>query len=208
MIKVKPVTDPAFAQYGRIVDEFDTAELLEEMQKTPAPDSVIYVPSASELESLAIYKEFTKRLYGGMPMQIGYCNGVNHNLNAVEYHRDSEFNLACSDLIMLYGREQDINRKDNTYDTANIEAFLVPKGTMIECYATTLHYAPCSVDGKPFRCVVALPRGTNEPLDRPMGTTGEDRLLTNVNKWLIGHAEGGLDASAYIGLVGENITVN
>ena len=33
---------------------------------------------------------------------------------------------------------------DHTYDTSKMEAFLVPAGTAVEVYATTLHYAPCS----------------------------------------------------------------
>ena len=45
-----------------------------------------------------------------------------------------------------------------------MEYFFVPAGTAVELYATTFHYAPCSVDGKEFRCGVVLPRGTNEKL--------------------------------------------
>ena len=65
------------------------------------------------------------------------CNGKNDTLNAVEYHRSSEINIACSDLVLLLGMEQDINRPDNTYDTAQMEAFLVPQGVAVELYATT-----------------------------------------------------------------------
>ena len=35
----------------------------------------------------------------------------------------------------------------------------------------------------------------------------EDALITAKNKWLIGHAEGGLDAGAHIGLVGKNLDI-
>ena len=44
-------------------------------------------------------------------------------------------------MILLVGRQQDIT-EDYTYDTDQIEAFLVPAGTAVEMYATTLHYAP------------------------------------------------------------------
>mgnify|MGYP002228031304 CR=1 FL=1 len=64
-------------------------------------------------------------LYGGMPIQIGYCNGHNHLLNAVEYHRDSEINIAVTDLILILGKEQDIT-EDHTYDSSKMEAFLIP----------------------------------------------------------------------------------
>lgn len=143
--------------------------------------------------------------YGELPIQIGYCNGHNHLLNAVEYHRSSEVDVAADDLILLLGSQQDIT-DDYTYDTSKIEAFLCPKGTGVELYATTLHYAPCSVGENGFRCAIVLPKDTNLPLDAQHAGY-EDALITAKNKWLIGHAEGGLDAGAHIGLVGENISV-
>lgn len=36
---------------------------------------------------------------------------------------------------------------------------------------------------------------------------GEDARMLAKNKWLIGHAEGGLPEGAHIGLIGENITI-
>jgi len=33
----------------------------------------------------------------------------------------------------------------------------------------------------------------------------EDRLITAQNKWLIGHAEGGLPEGSHIGLIGKNV---
>ena len=150
-------------------------------------------------------KDFTDSLYGGLPIQIGYCNGHNHLLNAVEYHRSSEINVAVTDVILLIGKQEDIN-DDFTYDTSKIEAFLLPKGTVIECYATTLHYAPCGVDGKEFRCVVVLPKDTNLELEvKPEGAK-EDKLLVARNKWLIAHEDAKIEG-AFNGLIGENISI-
>lgn len=110
-------------------------------------------------------------------------------------------------MILLIGRQQDIT-DDYTYDTALAEAYFVPAGTLIEVYATTLHYAPCQTDDGGFRCVVVLPKGTNEELERPVNVAfGEEKLLFAKNKWLVGHAEGGLPEHAWIGLKGENITL-
>lgn len=205
---IRPVTDPAFNRYGKIVEGICTCELQKAMENTPAPDdSVVYEPTVPELESLDIFKTFSKVCYGGMPVQIGYCNGVNHDLNALEYHRDSEFNLACTDGILLLGHEQDIDFTNFTYDTSKVEAFLVPKGTLVEVYATSLHYAPISAQEKEkFRFVVVLPRGTNFPLPAPASTEGEDKLLTHVNKWLLAHPDAHIDG-AFNGLVGENLHV-
>ncbi len=206
-IEVKKVTDPAFKKYGRIIKDYDCSELIAKMGETPMPaDEVIYIPSDAALEALPIGKEFTDSLFGGLPMQIGYCNGTNSLLNAVEYHRSSEFNVACTDLIMLFGSEQDIE-DDFTYDSSKIEAFHLPAGTMIECYATTLHYAPCGCNGNGFRCVVALPRDTNLDLEVVPSVSSEDKLMTARNKWLIAHPDAKIEG-AFNGIKGENISVD
>lgn len=206
---IKPVTGRAFKPFGRVIKGYYLRSLIEEMEKTECPsDRVVYEPSVRSLETLKINRQFSEEAYGGMPIQIGYCNGRNHLLNAVEYHRDSELNLACTDMILLVGKRQDIGR-DCTYDTGKMQAFLVKKGTLVEIYSTTLHYAPISAgEHENFRCVVVLPRGTNEPLPACRGKahTKEDQLLTHVNKWLIAHPESGLDkGGAFVGLKGENI---
>ena len=206
---IKPVTGRAFKPFGRVIKGYYLRSLIEEMEKTECPsDRVVYEPSVRSLETLKINRQFSEEAYGGMPIQIGYCNGRNHLLNAVEYHRDSELNLACTDMILLVGKRQDIGR-DYTYDTGKMQAFLVKKGTLVEIYSTTLHYAPISAgEHENFRCVVVLPRGTNEPLPACRGKahTKENQLLTHVNKWLIAHPESGLDKDgAFVGLKGENI---
>lgn len=206
-LTIKPVTDPAFLVYGKVVTGYDAGELLEKMKETPLPDDVVYIPSVAELEELAVSKEMEKKLYGQLPIQVGYCNGHNKKLNAAEYHRSSEINIAVTDLILILGRQQDITL-DYTYDSGKMEAFLVPAGTVIEVYATTLHYAPCHAEEGGFRCVVILPKDTNTDLE-PAGeaVNEEDRLLFAKNKWLIGHKEGGLPEHAYIGITGENLSV-
>ena len=205
---IKPVTSRAFKAYGKVVKGYYLRSLAEAMESTECPDdAVVYYPSIKELESLKVFRQFSEEAYGGMPIQIGFCNGRNHLLNAVEYHRDSELNYACTDLILLVGKVSDIG-KDFTYDTKKMQAFFVKKGTLVEVYATTLHYAPISAEEDAnFRCVVVLPKGTNEPLPaRGKPHTKEDRLLTHVNKWLIAHEESGLgETGAFVGLKGENI---
>ena len=162
-MKIQKVTDPAFRKYGQVLEGYDFTGLIKEMKHTPVPEDVIYVPSVEELEALDIMKDLQNKGYGGLPVQIGYCNGHNKKLNAVEYHRNSEINVAVTDLVLLIGHQQDIE-PDHTYDTSKIEAFLVPAGTGIEVYATTLHYAPCHVNEGGFQCVVVLRKGTKTDL--------------------------------------------
>ena len=205
-MKIQKVTDPAFRKYGQVLEGYDFTGLIKEMKHTPVPEDVIYVPSVEELEALDIMKDLQNKGYGGLPVQIGYCNGHNKKLNAVEYHRNSEINVAVTDLVLLIGHQQDIE-PDHTYDTSKIEAFLVPAGTGIEVYATTLHYAPCHVNEGGFQCVVVLPKGTNTDLTFQTEKTGEDSLMTAKNKWLIAHEDAKI-AGAFKGLKGENITID
>ena len=162
-MQILSVTDNEFRKYGRIVDNIDFTALVEELKRTPIPAGVVYEPAVKELEALPVRLDISAVAYGEMPVQIGYCNGHNSKLNALEYHRDSEINVAATDMILMLGLLTDVE-KDHTYDTSKVKAFLVPAGTAVEVYATTLHYAPCGVDGKGFQVAVVLPKGTNYPL--------------------------------------------
>lgn len=209
-MQIQSITSPAFRKYGREIKHVDFSQLLEQMRDTPVPDGVVYEPGVARLEALPVMQELSNVIYGEMPVQIGYCNGHNKKLNALEYHRSSEINVAATDAILMLGLQSDIE-EDFTYDTAKIEAFMVPAGTAVEIYATTLHYAPCSVGEKGFQVAIILPKGTNYTLQgvhekvAPDKTApSEDALLAATNKWLIGHAQGGLEEGAFIGLKGNN----
>ena len=212
-MEIKKVTDEAFLKYGRVVDNVDFSELVAKLEETPLPEGVAYEPAVDILEALPVMEEVSNVAYGEMPVQIGYCNGHNVMLNALEYHRDSEINVAGTDAVLMVGSLQDVEA-DFTYDTAKVEAFFLPKGMAVELYATTLHYAPCSANDGGFRVAIILPRGTNYPLKTPHTklvdgkAPNEDALITATNKWLIGHAEGGLDEGSFLGLKGKNLCLN
>ena len=204
-MEILKVTDKAFQTYGKVIQGIDVSDLLEALKETPQPDDVVYVASDEKLEACPCVEKIGYSLYGGMPIQVGYCNGNNVLLNAVEYHRDSEVNVAQTDMILILGKEQDIE-EDCTYDTGKMEAFLVPAGTVIEVYATTLHYAPCNVNGNKFRAAVILPKGTNTDAPAAQNNTKEVKLLFARNKWLIAHEEAGIEG-AIVGLKGANLSV-
>ena len=204
-MEIKSVLDESFRKYGKVLKGYDFTALLRAMRHTPVPEDVVYVPSCEEMESLDVAKELQNKGFGGLPIQIGYCNGHNKKLNAVEYHRNSEINVAVTDLVLLLGCQQDIE-EDFTYDTSKIEAFLVPAGTAIEIYGTTLHYAPCNTEDSGFQCVVVLPEGTNTERTFHVKEAGEEKLMTAKNKWLIGHEEAAIEG-AFNGLKGENIQI-
>ena len=205
-MEIKVITEENFNKYGQILKGYDFTELLAEMEKLPMPkDDVVYVPSVEELENCKVKTDLENQMYGGLPIQIGYCNGNNNKLNAVEYHRSSEVDIAVNGAVLLLGKQEDI-KADFTYDTANIEAFYLPAGMAVELYATTLHYAPCTSEGEEgFRCVIVLPKDTNTELTFDL-MDGESKLMTAKNKWLIAHEDAKIEG-AFCGLKGENITL-
>lgn len=205
-MNIQNVMDSSFGKYGRVLEGYCLTRLLKEMEHTPLPEEVIYVPSVEEMEVLPEVEAFQNRAFGGLPIQVGYCNGDNRSLNALEYHRSSEINIGVTDMILLVGSQQDM-QADYTYDTSLVEAFFVPAGTVVELYATTLHYAPCTAKKGGFRCAVILPRGTNTELAFSPGKEGEERLITAKNKWLMSYPQTGIEG-AYWGLKGETIKIS
>ena len=209
-MEIISVADKRFKKYGRVIKNIDFGTLVDAMKETFIPENVAYEPTVENLEKLEVAAEIKNKFFGELPIQIGYCNGHNELLNAVEYHRSSEINVAATDAILILGNLWDVE-DDFTYDTSKMEAFLVPAGTAVELYATTLHYAPCGVDNKGFQVAVILPRGTNFELTTEHAKCpvcgGEDALITAANKWLIGHEEGGLPKGSFIGLKGKNLNV-
>lgn len=206
-------TSSNFKKYGRIVKNIDFAPVIEALNNIALPaEGVAYEPTVASLEE-ASAKVGVGRLFGGeLKLETGYCAGHNSLLNAVEYHRSSEVNVAATDCILLLGSQQDIT-DDFQYDTSKIEAFHIRKGTAVELYATTLHYAPCGIEDDGFMVGVILPYGTNfdleeDHIDCLAESDSEDKLLTAKNKWLIAHPDAPGEKGHFPGLIGANIEVN
>lgn len=209
-MKIYSVYDPQFKPYGQIVEGMEDviAQILPVLDQTPVPENgVKYVAEYAPMQELPATEIVSDHLYGGMPVQMGWCNGHNTKLNCLEYHRDSEFNLGTENFVLLLAKQDEIT--DGALDTSKVKAFWVPAGVMIECFATTLHYAPCHADpAKGFKMLVALPKGTNtkKPDITPM--SWEDGLMTARNKWLLAHPESNeAKEGYYVGLTGENIDI-
>lgn len=207
-MKIYSVTDKEFAPYGKVLDGYDVKELMKALdESTPLPDGVGYVPSVAALEYTGVFGKLQNNAYGGMPIQIGYCNGHNTKLNCLEYHRDSEINIGLNDFILLVAKADDI--VDGKLDTSKVMAFKANAEQVVEVYATTLHYAPCHAekDGS-FKVIIVLPKGTNGPVPEIAALNAEDKTLRACNKWLLAHKDSA-EASdgAYIGLTGENIDI-
>ena len=213
-MKVKQVTDTSFRKYGKILTGIDFSEIYNVLEGMDYPEDVEYAASFGPLEEPEFRQKLSNTLYGELSVEIGYCSGHNKMLNALEYHRSSEANVAVTDIILLLGHQSDIT-EDFTYDTAQLEAFFVPAGPAVELYATTLHYVPIGTkeNDYAFKMGVVLPFGTNFPLGVTLGAEAEkeklpeEKLLFAKNKWLIAHEESG-EEGAFIGLTGKNISVD
>ena len=210
-LTIHECSDEQFARYGSIEKGIDTAAYREAILKQPQPESgVNYIASISELENLPVTSVIGAQIFGELPVQAGCVCGFNRTLNALEYHKSIEVNVAVTDMILLLAHTDDIVHCHISYN--RVELFYVPAGTTVEIYPTTLHFAPVQVDERGFCVIVILPRGTNIPLDGGLpsdNATGEGRLLFMKNKWLIA-AEGSpqADRGGYVGLDGKRIIVN
>ncbi len=208
-MKIHSVYDPGFQSYGQVVEGYDTATLVQTLQEqTPLPEGVEYVPELAALQELPVAKELSARLYGGMPVELGYCNGHNTKLNCLEYHRDSEVNMGTGEFILLVAKRSQIGA-DGLLDTAGVKAFRAPAGVLVEIFADTLHYAPCSPKkGEGFKVLIVLPRGTNTAKPAFVPRNWEDTLLTARNKWLLAHPESDeAKGGAVVGLKGVNLDI-
>ena len=207
-MKIYSVFDEEFANYGQVLEGYDTKGLIAAMNEIPLPaEGVDYKPAIDSLEKEPVYAELKDKAYGGMPLELGMCWGHNTKLNCLEYHRDSEINIGAEDFVLLLAKREEI--KDGKLDTSLVKAFKAPAGTVVEVYATALHYAPCHVDAdKGFRVAVGLPLGTNTDYRISDPVNAEDKLLWARNKWLIAHADASeAKDGAYVGLIGENIDI-
>jgi hypothetical protein len=206
-MKLNSVFDKAFKPYGVVLEGYDFSALLKTLDETTDKPSsgVLYIPGDPRLEALPVYAELRDRAFGGIPIQIGYCNGFNTRLNCLEYHRGSEICVASDDVIMLLAKLQDV--ADGKIDTSRVEAFSLPRGTGILYYETSMHYAPAKPRA-PFRTIIVLPRETNTDLPAIKPANAEDRLLRARNKWLYAHADAPeAKAGAVVGITGKNIDV-
>ncbi len=207
------VEAPEFARYGRFLTRYDPTEVIARAKAIlPPAAEVVYEPSVAALEKPSAFNTaMAQEVYGGMPVQVGWCYGQNTQMAGLEYHKGSEVNVCLTDAVLLVGHVQDIVLgAEITYDTRKVAAFYAPAGSVVELSPWNLHFAPIHVaQGGSFATLVYLPKGTNEPLPYAVEKVGENKLLFAINKWLIVHpgAAGLVAAGAYPGMVGNDIVV-
>lgn len=197
------VRDAEFKKYGRVLD-IDTREMVEEASKIARPESgSAYSLSVETLENLPSAPAFRELLFGGCEAQIGLCHGYSNFLNALEFHKSSELNVAVTPLVLLLGLEYEM--EGDRYDAAKVKAFYLEKGDAVEVFGTSMHFCPCQVADDGFSALVILPKNTNDLLDAPSA----DKLLFKKNKWILCHEknEALIKRGVYPGIYGENYEV-
>jgi hypothetical protein len=198
------VTDKAFLEYGRVLDAPNIEELTGKAGQIDQPEcGSSYTVSVPELMKCAAAEWLRDEIFGEMEIQIGYCHGYNNQMNALEWHKSSEINIAVMPFVLLLGSQQ--HMKNGTYDSSLTKGFFVEPGQCVEVYATTLHYCPCQAEKSGFGCIVVLPEGTNLPLEKPTA----DPLLFRKNKWVIAHEQnsGLISRGAKPGIYGKNLVI-
>ena len=198
------VNDAEFASFGRVIKNLDASEITEAANKLQRPESgSAYMASVPEFEALDIAKQIEDEYFGTLPAQLGYCHGHSNFLNATEWHACSEINIAITPLVLILGHVWDI--KDGKIDSSKFTAFYLPAGTVVEVYATTLHFCPCEVQEEGFGCVVGLTAGTNTDLEKEV----QNKMLFRKNKWIICHVdnEALLNRGVVPGITGTNYEI-
>ena len=198
------VNDAEFASFGRVIKNLDASEITEAANKLQRPESgSAYMASVPEFEALDIAKQIEDEYFGTLPSQLGYCHGHSNFLNATEWHACSEINIAITPLVLILGHVWDI--KDGKIDSSKFTAFYLPAGTVVEVYATTLHFCPCEVQEEGFGCVVGLTAGTNTDLEKEV----QNKMLFRKNKWIICHVdnEALLNRGVVPGITGTNYEI-
>ena len=198
------VTDKEFSSFGRVITGLDVSEITAAAKNIKYPeDGSCYIPSVEAFETLKIASEIKDEYFGTLPAQIGYCFGHNNFMNATEWHYSSEINIAITPIVLILGHVWDV--ESNTIDSSKFKAFYLPAGTVVEVFATSLHYCPCEVMKEGFGCVVGLPLDTNTELTESV----KNPLIFARNKWLIAHNDNKtlIDEGAVAGITGENFEI-
>ena len=183
-MKLYSVFSNEFRAYGRVLKGYDWGDFFRVLRaETPLPETgFFYEASSPALENTPLFYALKARAFGGMPMQLGFCNGKNSRLNCLEYHKSSEICLMADDAVLLLGLLSE---------------------------AEDLFYAPCgAAPNAPYRVANALPAGTNGPLPQGLSGEGEDLLCRGQNKWLFAHAKAPEAENFFAGLRGENIDLS
>ncbi len=202
-MRIIDITDREFRPYGETLS-IDTSDILFYLQnKAIMPEEGnIYVRDDASMHDLKGITEIKERVYGYGDIEVGYCNGFNSYLNALEYHSCPEVDIAADDQVLLLALQDDV--VDGVVDSDKVKAFRLKKGQAVILYPYVFHFSPCKLSAAGFRTAIILSERTNEELEKEQ----KKGSLWMKNKWLFAHKESPqAKKGAYIGISGENLLV-
>lgn len=161
-----------------------------------------YVASDTLIERFESVQRLKESVFGGQEIQAGWCFGGRRQMAALEWHESSEAVIACTNMVLLLGRKEDI--ENGQYNSSKLQALFLKAGSAVEIFPGTLHFAPLPA-GDRFVASIVLPKGTNLPI--PDGE--QNGMKTANNKWLLVHPQGRSIIKARTDgiIVGENYKV-
>lgn len=200
------IYDNAFVDYGRTLESEPFSELCDLLEKnTVITENNVYIANEKELFSKRAY-EFALNIFGGIEIQIGYCNGMNQTLNGMEYHKSPEIIVAATDILLFLAKP--CNLIDFTsLDSKAAKVFFAPKGSVISLNPSILHLSPSCVHQSGFKSAIILPKGTNLDLKENFECEDkESQILFKTNKWIITHKDRKplVNQGVKIGITGVN----
>lgn len=207
-LNILPASDSKFKEYGQLVRDVDKAAILDALEQTEMPEEGnIYVASDNRFRKIPVIQQLRYEIFGGLPIEVGYCNGHSYKLNCLEWHHSPEINIANEDIVLFLGQESKLE-SDGSYSVKDVQPFFIPKGEMIALYGTTMHFAPCRTVSRGFKCLVILLDGINGDLKESEGFK-KPKTLFKYGKWLITHPENErfVSQGAYVGIKGENLSI-
>ncbi len=209
-LHIYSINDSDFSIYGNVLEEKQFSNYFDYLEnQTEIPElGNNYIAHDPGIASVCTDIDAMHDVFGNIDLQTGYVNGQNSKLNALEYHKSSEINIALTPLVLILALQSDL--VDNQLTTARVKVFFLPKGSVVELHPMTLHFSPCKVSDAGFKCGVVLPMGTNMEFVKAKNLSiKENQLLFKTNKWLIAHKEHQkmIDMGAYVGLIGNNIEI-
>jgi hypothetical protein len=210
-IKIHSVTDPEFKAYGRVFTDAKADAAIAHARKVwKVDDSIAANVSVPEFEAdKDLDATISQRVYGQIPVQVGWVYGRNSMLNALEYHQGSEVHMPLEDVVFLLYKFEEIDwTPDPMIDTTKVKAFFCPKGTVAELAGWALHYVPVHVHQHLGFCdVFTLPKESGTALTSPKPNTADGKLLVGKNQWVIAHPDF-KDSGCVVGMKGPNIKIN
>ena len=214
-LNIESIFQDSFIKYGSILDLKCKDNLITKLEKdTTIPETGnIYKPFVREWEEKEIKSELS-HLYDEA-IEIGYCNGQNTKLNALEWHNCNEVNVYGTDVVLFLAKLDDLS-DDYNLESSKIKTFFVPKNTSILLFNDTLHFSPCKVDKGGFKAIIILSDATNTELEASdiayinKSNKNLDSLILKKNKFIICHREAAnlIQQNVKANINGINLSLN